>query len=197
MLAVSRSSESSLAFDGLGTGSTDQLKSVNWPGLMADLTKAIGGFEQVESIDTSMLGVVVKKSVFGQLHDALSDSDVASLLKIDKLYQSGKKIMLMIDANMLAGITTYSIGAISKSHWIVYEGNLKMFDKDGKFTRVSSETATISFSAYSYGANPDTSEKYLDNTDSKYIFESMNNFRMNGISAKSWKSTYYGHIAAV
>ncbi|MFD2452087.1 DUF2345 domain-containing protein [Ideonella paludis] len=197
VLAVSRSSESLLAFDGLGTGGTDQFKSVNWPGLMAELTQAIGGFEQVESVDTSMLGVVVKKSVFGQIYDAFSDSDIASLLEIDKLYQSGKKVMLMIDANMLNGGTKYSIGDISRSHWIVYEGNLKMFDRDGKFTTVSSETVTVSFSAYSYGTNPNTSEKYLDNTDSKYLSESMNNFRKNGISAKSWKSTYYGYIAAI
>lgn len=195
VLAVSRSSESLLAFDGLGTGGTDQFKSVNWPGLMADLTRAIGGFAQVESVDTSMLGVVVKKSVFGQIYDAFSDSDIASLLEIDKLYQSGKKVMLMIDASMLSRVARYSLTDIGTSHWIVYEGNLKMFDKDGKFTKAASDVSIISFSAYSYGANPISSEKY-DELGKKRPFPLMANFHNNGIDSKTWKSNYYGYIAA-
>ncbi|TDM06303.1 MAG: hypothetical protein C4K60_17100 [Ideonella sp. MAG2] len=196
VLAVSRSSESSLAFDGLGTGSTDQLKSVNWPGLMADLTKAIGGFEQVESVDTSMFGVVVKKSIFGQIHDAFSDSDITSLIEIDKLHQSGKKIMLMIDANMLAQVSSHSLGDISKSHWIVYEGNLELFDKDGKPTKKTSDVLKIKFLAYSWGSDPQTSEKYAATTGVKSVLQSMVSFRTNGISKETWKSTYYGYISA-
>ncbi len=101
----------------------------------------------------------------------------------------------MIDYRMLTREASYSIFDALSSHWIAYEGNLKMFDADGKFTKVVTDVATIAFSAYSYGASPFTSEKYNVRGE-REVFTLMSDFHLRGISPKTWKSNYYGYIAA-
>ena len=197
LLATTRSGESMLAFDGLGTGTSDQLKSVNWPSMMADLMEKVAGFDHAEEVDTGSVAMLIKKSWLGKLHDAHSNTDLDALITIDRRHQSGEKILLMVDFGILTNEVSYSVSEVfTDSHWIVYEGGLHLFDAAGRMTQDASLATTVQFKAYSWGTNPETGEKIDKVTGVLAPNDSVNIFLKNGISTAAWKSNFYGYIAS-
>lgn len=197
LLATTRSGESMLAFDGLGIGTSDQLKSVNWPGMMADLMEKVAGFDQAEGVDTGSIAMLIKKSWLGKLHDAYSNTDLDALMTIDRRHQSGETIFLMIDFGLLTNEVSHSVPEVfADSHWIFYEGGLHLFDAAGRTTQDASLATTIQFKAYSWGTPPETGEKVDKVTGILTPNDSVNLFQKNGISAAAWKSNFHGYIAA-
>ena len=67
-----------------------------------------------------------------------------------------------------------------KSHWIVYEGNLKFYDKQGRDTASIKDAASLSFDFFTWGRNPKAAMK-----------ETM---EVSKLSVESFKSTCYGYI---
>ena len=59
---------------------------------------------------------------------------------------------MMVDASMLKPKNSnVSLSDFSEYHWIVYEGDLELFDKDNKPTVITNEVVFIEFTAFSWG----------------------------------------------
>ena len=68
----------------------------------------------------------------------------------------------------------------TKSHWIVYEGNLKSYDYQERDTASITDAASLSFDFFTWGRNPKAAMK-----------ETM---EVSKLSVESFKSTCYGYI---
>lgn len=103
---------------------------------------------------------------------------------------------MMIDADMIDDKSSYnSVVDIGKdSHWVVYEGGLQFFDKNGLVTMVLDDVETLTFRIFTWGRNPNTGE--YKGVDKKTYFdkEVINIQNLPGIKVKSFKSNYYGYI---
>lgn len=69
VMATSRSGESNFAYDGIETGSSDQLKAVNWPGMLENMLKKVAGFTSMNSEGVNSGLLPFKKSPIGAIHD--------------------------------------------------------------------------------------------------------------------------------
>lgn len=126
------------------TESEPQRKGINWPWTMKNLCADFLGYKDVKSrywpLKTYMM------SLLG------FSSKIRRLKKIDNYYQSGYKICMMVDASMLKPKNSnVSLSDFSEYHWIVYEGDLELFDKDNKPTVITNEVVFIEFTAFSWG----------------------------------------------
>ena len=95
VLASTRSSESNLRYDGIETGSFDQLGAVNWMGMLTRMCKEVAGYSSAKSHDLDLLDVgktIINKRNFS----------IDKLFEMDKKYKSGKKIVMMIHPKMIS-----------------------------------------------------------------------------------------------
>ena len=125
------------------TESKQEGKGINWPWTMKNLCGDFLGYKDVKSrywpLKTYMM------SVLG------FSSKIRRLKKIDNYYQSGYKICMMVDASMFEPNTFYiTFSDFREYHWIVYEGDLELLDKNSKTTAIINEVTTIKFSAFSW-----------------------------------------------
>lgn len=200
VMATARSKESlnnQFVYKGTETGSIDQLKAVNWPEMLTNMCKNVGVFGSAVSYGLSKASIAAKKApISGRTADFLFDTDLRALQQIDTKYKAGKQILLMIDADMIDDEGSYySVVDIGRdSHWVVYEGGLEFFDKEGNATTDLGDVKSLKFQIFTWGRNPTTSV-YRRYTDGKeYIDSAVTKFRTTGIKVKSFKSNYYGYI---
>ena len=100
---------------------------------------------------------------------------------MEKAYQEGAQIIMMIDMQMLEDRTSYSYADLfTTSHWIVYEGGLKFLDKKGNKVNDIDEAEKVSFHFFTWGRNPQ--KGFLNVLSLPYI------------SIACFKSTFYGYI---
>lgn len=111
VMASTRSKESSLGY----TGEAGQdLAAVNYPSILVKLKKELLGF-----------GDVVDKTSFFMNPDPFDKS--AWIIEMQKAYQEGYHVSMLIDSDMLKDAPTY-FANFTRWHWIVYEGGL-FFDE--------------------------------------------------------------------
>lgn len=184
VLAGTRSSESNLGYHGLESGSWDQFAAINWPGMMEDLVKKIGGYKQTKAVDVDLLTPLTQNAFLSNSRDPAKD--LVKLDEMEKSHREGKKILMMIDMDMLLDTPGYKLGDIAQSHWIVYEGGMV---KDSTNQRVK-------FKVFSWGFDPDKGTKYRLNQVS-LTSKANNPIRTSdGILFPSFTSNHYGHIEA-
>ncbi|WP_333613519.1 hypothetical protein [Psychrobacter sp.] len=173
VLASTRSSESNLRYDGIETGSFDQLGAVNWMGMLTRMCKDVAGYSSAKSHD---LGLVdVGKTIINKRNFSID-----KLFEMDKKYKSGKKIIIMIQPKMIDD--KKGDRDINSIHWVVYEGGLQFFDGDGHNVAIDSlHIGNVKFDIFTWGYNPKNSPRIISK---------------QGISATNFSTNYYGHIEA-
>ncbi|GAA3784591.1 hypothetical protein [Flavobacterium ginsengiterrae] len=160
----------------------DMLKAVNWPDMLTRMCKEVAGFTSAESFGLNLLSIKDKKGLEAKLHDYVSDSDLDELKVIDKKYNAGHTILMMIDSNMIYDKISYNPIDITKnSHWVVYEGGLQLFDDTGNLISNLRSVKYIKFKIYTWGE---------DIKNSRLIKLNIN----KGLIVESFKSNYYGYI---
>lgn len=195
VLATTRSKESlnsAFIYKGVETGSVDMLKAVNWPRMMKRMTKEMVGYKYVDMTGLSEFLIQQKKRPLGgKLYDKYSNSDLKHLQKIESKFTEGKQIIMMIDSDMINDSVSYSYSDITNdSHWVVYEGGLKLLNKEKKETEDLDEVEYVSFKIYTWGYNPS------DGSDENGYSSSQALLKKRRISTKSFKSNFYGYIEA-
>jgi len=111
VMASTRSKESSLGY----TGEAGQdFSAINYPSILAKLKRELLG-----------LGDVVDRTSFTMNPNLGNKSDW--LIQMQKDFQAGYHISILIDSDMLSDSPTYLIN-LTRWHWIVYEGGL-FFDE--------------------------------------------------------------------
>jgi len=199
VLATTRSKESlndHFVYKGFEGGKVDMIKAVNWPDMLTRTCKEVAGFGNATAHDLGLNAINNKKRLLsGRIHDYFSNADLEELQKIDKSHNAGHKNLMMIDASMLEDVSSYNsmVDIGNDSHWVVYEGGLHFFDKTGVATTVLDDVETLTFRIFTWGYNPATLKDAAgNNPHSKYKLLSAKSGMK--ISAKSFKSNYYGYI---
>lgn len=201
VLATTRSREAflfnKLVYKGVEKGDIDMITAVNWPEMMQQMTKSIASFSKVEIFGLNKFLIQQKKRPLGgRLYDHFSDSDLEHLLDIDKKFKKGHHILMMIDSNMIEDIASYSYNDIFRnSHWVVYEGGLAFYNANHQITNTLDHVEHVSFKIYTWGYN--SNNNYKDEKGNlPFNLKLKLLFSPNKISAKTFKSTFYGYIEA-
>ncbi|MET3047506.1 hypothetical protein, partial [Flavobacterium covae] len=198
VLATTRSKESlndKFVYKGFEDGNIDMLKAVNWPDMLTRMCKEVAGFSNAISHDLGFNAINNKKRLISaRVHDYFSNSDLEELIEIDKSHKLGHTNLMMIDADMIDNKSSYNslVDIGNDSHWVVYEGGLQFYDKNGKVTSVLDDVDSLTFRIFTWGYNPVDykNEKGKPMWDKNSVFLLGN----NRISVKSFKSNYYGYI---
>ncbi len=160
-----------LIYKGIENGSLDELGAVNWMDMLIRMCKQVAGYGTVIGHDLDYFDVaktIATKQIFS----------LNKLLEIDKKYNAGKKIMMMIQPTMLYG--KRGNRNINSIHWIVYEGNLQFYNGDNKkVSQNSLHIGKISFDMFTWGEDPKAHKREISS-------------KRNPISAFS--TNYYGYI---
>ncbi|WP_376777383.1 hypothetical protein [Flavobacterium covae] len=199
VLATTRSREAflfnKLVYKGIEKSNMDMITAVNWPEMMQQMTKSIANFSTVEFFGLNKFLIQQKKRPLGgRVYDYFSDSDLEKLIEIDKSHKLGHTNLMMIDADMIDNKSSYNslVDIGNDSHWVVYEGGLQFYDKNGKVTSVLDDVESLTFRIFTWGYNPVD----YKNEKGKPIWDKNSVFLLgnNRISVKSFKSNYYGYI---
>ncbi len=169
-----------MIYKGKRENTMDQLAAVNWPGMMERLCREFLGFQNVESTLSMVLMKEQKHFFRGWLSDKMSDRDLRSLEDMEQAHKDGATVLMMIDSQMFENVVSYSyMDLLTKSHWIVYEGNLKFYDKQGRDTTSIKDAASLSFDFFTWGMDPNGIMVALHHPK---------------ISIDCFKSTFYGYV---
>lgn len=159
-----------------------QILAVNWPDMLESVCKKLLGYKNVRQVDLSYLSIASVKlpKIRKELLRRKPLDSVKMLIKIDELYNKGHDILMMIDYKMLEGIVTSDLSDIfNNRHWVVYEGNLEMFDVNKDTTMNIQKIHSVKFDIFTWGEN---------------IKKSRISKRELGISLESYHSTRFGYI---
>ncbi|WP_028888222.1 type VI secretion system tube protein TssD [Tenacibaculum ovolyticum] len=169
-MATTRSKESSFGY----TGKKGQdASAINWPWLMTNLGKKLLGYKTVE-MDYYKVNKSYVRDFFG------SDEKVRILEEdINKDYQNGYEICMMIDADMMYNKPDYDITDFGEYHWITYEGNLEILNSKGKSETDYDEVTDINFDIVTWG-----DFKRDKGIDKKKL----------RLSKASFRNNYYGYL---
>jgi hypothetical protein len=141
-LASVRSMESAWGYQGKRK---EVFSAINWPPLMMRLSRKLLGSEKVAFRLFWPL-----KTYMG---DLLFPSAKVNVLinQIQRAHAAGRKIIILIDMDLLNNRANYGIGSFSRYHWIVYGGGLRMEDRTGSTTTDGRNAATFYFQSYTWG----------------------------------------------
>ena len=143
VLASSRSSESNLKYDGIETGTFDQLGAVNWMGMLTRMFKEVAGYSASKSHDLGLLKTGL--TLITGMHSSLE-----KLIELDKKYKAGKKIIIMIDPKLIYNDRGWRNP--TTIHWVVYKGGLQFLgSKDAVLTTKLEEASEVTFKVYTWG----------------------------------------------
>ncbi|MFD2940660.1 hypothetical protein [Flavobacterium notoginsengisoli] len=198
VLATTRSKESlnsQFVYNGFENGDVDMLKAVNWPDMLTRMCKEVAGYTNAESFGLNLYSIMNKKGIEAKAHDYVSNSDLLELQTIEKKYNAGHTILMMIDSDMIEDVSSYNPKNLTtNSHWVVYEGGLTFYDIHGNITTNVGQAEKVFFSIYTWGFDPVTQLDEFGNDDNKYKRPLI--YKKQSISIKSFKSNYYGYIEA-
>lgn len=190
VLATTRSGESlndQFIYNGFENSDMDMIKAVNWPDMLTRMCKEVAGYANAESFGLNLLSIKDKKGIGAKAHDYVSNSDLLELQTINKKYNAGHTILMMIDSDMIEDVSSYNPKNLTtNSHWVVYEGGLNFLEVgDNKF---------VHFNIYTWGL--DFKNDYLPQSRDKKEVPSKYNFLYSpySIDVESFKSNYYGYI---
>lgn len=166
-MATTRSKESDFGY----TGKKGQdASAINWPWLMTNLGKKLLGYTTVE-MDYYKVNKSYIRDFFG------SDEKIRILEEdIDKDYQNGYEICMMIDADMMDNKSDYDLTDFGEYHWVTYEGGLELLNSEKKTESDYDKVKTIKFKCFTWG------EPILNSRTSK------------GITKEAYRNNYYGYI---
>lgn len=166
-MATTRSKESDFGY----TGKKGQdASAINWPWLMTNLGKKLLGYTKVE-MDYYKINKSYIRDFFG------SDEKIRILEEdIDKDYQNGYEICMMIDGDMMNNKSDYDLTDFGEYHWVTFEGGLKLLNSEKKTESDYDEVKTIKFKCFTWG------EPILSSRTSK------------GITKEAYRNNYYGYI---
>lgn len=117
-LASTRNHESTFyAYEGKAG---EDFNAVNWPGIMVKLKEKLLDYTEV-----------VDKTDFFMNPD--TSHKLGWLIEMQKAWQEGYKISVLIDSDMLEDSPTY-FANFNRWHWIVYEGNIWIDEAAGTYT---------------------------------------------------------------
>ncbi len=169
-MATTRSKESDFGY----TGKKGQdASAINWPWLMTNLGKKLLGYETVE-MDYYKINKSYIRDFFG------SDEKIRILEEdIDKDYQNGYEICMMIDADMMYNKPDYDITDFGEYHWVTYEGKLEILNSKGKSETDYDEVTDINFDVVTWG-----DFKRDKGIDKKKL----------RLSKVSFRNNYYGYL---
>jgi hypothetical protein len=187
VLATTRSGESlndQFVYNGFENSDMDMIKAVNWPDMLTRMCKEVAGYANAESFGLNLLSIKDKKGIGAKAHDYVSNSDLLELQTINKKYNAGHTILMMIDSDMIEDVSSYNPKNLTtNSHWVVYEGGLNFIDVgDSKF---------VKFKIYTWGYSPvDQRDKF--GNEAHYTKTLI--YKKEVINVESFKSNYYGYI---
>ena len=96
---------------------------------------------------------------------------------MERAHKKGHEVIMMIDSKMFNNKVSYSYADIlNDTHWIVYEGDLKFSDKDGKEALSIDKSSFLNFKVFTWGEDPQL------------------RIRISNLEVESFKSTFYGYI---
>jgi hypothetical protein len=198
VLATTRSRESlnsQFVYNGFENSDMDMLKAVNWPDMLTRMCKEVAGYTNGESFGLNLYSIMNKKGIEAKARDYISNSDLLELKTIDKKYNTGHTILMMIDSDMIEDVSSYNPKNLTtNSHWVVYEGGLTFYDIHGNITTKVDQAEKIFFSIYTWGLDfkndylPESGNKKEVNPKYKFLYKPYY------IDIKSFKSNYYGFI---
>jgi len=140
-LASVRSMESRWGYRGR---TKEIFSAINWPPMLMRLSRTLLGFKRVRF----RLSWPLKT----YLNDLFFPNDKLNILiRIEKTYNAGRRILIMIDLDMLYDRANYSVRSLVRYHWIVYDGLHRMEDIAGSPTEDPGRAETIYFNSYSWG----------------------------------------------
>ena len=198
VLATSRSYGLSLfglfSYKGIEKDWVDMLKAVNCPRMMVRMSQEIIPLLNIDSFGLNEVLIQQKKRpIGGRVYDYFSNSDLRHIQEIEKKFSKGHQIIMMIDAQMIKDIVSYSyVDILTESHWVVYEGGLLFFDKYNKKTNDIDKAQFLTFKIYTWGRNCEDSYK-----DRSGILPDKSDILIcpdYKISVECFKSTFYGYI---
>lgn len=166
-LASVRSMESAWGYQGKRK---EIFSAINWPPMMMRLSRNLLGYKKVSF------------RLFWPLKTYMSDQLFPSgkinilINRIQRAHATGGKIIILIDMDLLSNRANYGIGSLSRYHWIVYEGGLRMEEETGRTTTDARNAATFYFRSYTWGLD-------IKNTHTT-----------RGISRKAFSTNFYGFI---
>lgn len=167
LLASLRSSESWLGYSGKAG---EDFKAINWPGILVPLGKKLLGYNEAE-IDYYKLNKSYIRDYFG------SDEKLRILKEeIDRDFNNGYRICMMIDGDMMTNNSDYSWSDFSEYHWIVYEGGLQLLNASGNFETDLDKVTTVKFKEFTWGEDVQSSRT------------------SGGISKKAFITNYYAYL---
>ncbi len=176
-MATTRSKESDFGY----TGKKGQdASAINWPWLMTNLGKKLLGYSTVE-MDYYKVNKSYIRDFFG------SDEKIRILEEdIDKDYQNGFEICMMIDGDMVASNPgpNYSINDFGEYHWVTYEGGLELLNSEKRTEPDYDKVTNVEFNVVTWGELKDG--KTLDDKN-----KPMDKIE---ITKKQFISNYYGYL---
>lgn len=144
-LASTRSSESNLRYNGIESGSLDQLGAVNWMGMLTRMCKELAGYKNAKGRDLDWLDV--SWTVISQ-----KEFSIEKLIELDKKFHNNKKIILMISPKIINNQSGWR-NPLS-IHWVVYNGNLKLINSKNMNISPTSkpiDITQVTFDIYTWG----------------------------------------------
>jgi len=143
VLASSRSSESNLKYNGIETGTFDQLGAVNWMSMLTRMCREVAGYSNSKSHDLGLLKTGF--TLYTGMH-----SNIEKLIELDQKYKAGKKILIMTDPKLIYDEQGWRNP--TSIHWVVYKGGLSLIDNKGKnVTNTPKNIISMSFEIYTWG----------------------------------------------
>lgn len=180
VLAGTRSALSDLSYNGLEGNKRDQFAGINWPGVMIDAIEKYAGCNIGDMAGMS-LGSIIWKILFSPNCDAEK-----TLHEIDKKYQSGSQILLLICPELVKQGGTSTIALRQELHWIAYAGNLQL--------RIANDH--LKFDIYTWARDPASYNSYSGIFDKlqSYPPEDCKLKSPAGININAFSTNYYGYI---
>lgn len=166
-LASVRNVESRLGYQGRAS---QVASAINWPHILTKLGRNFLGYQNTHFKLFSPIKTYIR--------DYLKDNIKLKILveEVDRYYQQGSKIILLVDSDMLYNHSHYHLKNFIQYHWVAYEGGLRMVDQKGEPTSDYASVRTICFDIFSWG------EEIKHSRTSK------------GISRNAFIRNYYGYI---
>jgi len=148
VMVTTRRNESILGYSGL---SGQDFSAINWPKIMKKLGKDLLGFKSVK-MDYYKINKSYIRDTFG------SDEKVRILEKdIDQDYKNGYEVCMLIDGDMVDKYLTndkieqYDSKDLLEYHWVVYEGGLKLLNKNGDIESDYDDVTSVEFNVFTWG----------------------------------------------
>ncbi len=102
-----------------------------------------------------------------------------------------------MDMSLVGGDAGYNIQDLFReSHWVTYEGGLRMVNQLGNPTQILGEVETVFFDVQTWGSDPNSGSYFTVPDEIEVINHYVDTLRTSGVKISSPKSNSYGYLSA-